>query len=63
MTTFTNTHSILFDDFSTLENLLGKGILKRKSLNANCDCDGYTSTEEDDEMDTPKSTAITSQPN
>ncbi|MEA5260318.1 hypothetical protein VB264_21140 [Arcicella aquatica] len=63
MTTFTNTHSLLFDDLSTLESLLGKGVLKNKSLNANCDCAGYTSTDDDDEMDTSKSTETTSQEN
>lgn len=47
---------ILFDDAARLENLLGRNALKTQSVNANCDCAGYTSITDDD---TQEGTGIT----
>lgn len=44
--------NLLFDDLALLENKFGIGSLKVTSVNANCDCDGYYSTPNNEECDT-----------
>ena len=51
---FDDITSLLFDDKTILKNSLGDGFSKIPSMNANCDCAGYTSI--DDDNDTEKST-------
>ncbi|QMW05405.1 recombinase family protein [Spirosoma foliorum] len=48
---------IFFDDRSLLETALGKDALKVSSINANCDCSAYYSTENDDLVNTHQITA------
>lgn len=52
-------NDVLFDDITILENALGSNALKVNSINANCDCAGYYSTSNDDELDTQKDTGAT----
>ncbi|WP_421825905.1 recombinase family protein [Larkinella sp.] len=47
----TNESDILFDDGSFFEQAFGKNALKVSSINANCDCSSYYSTEDDDAVD------------
>lgn len=44
--------SILFDDAELLEAVLGKESLNISSINANCDCVSYLSSDDDDKLDT-----------
>lgn len=48
---FKNQNDLLFDDMAILENTFGKGSLNASSVNANCDCSGYSSTDEDFDTD------------
>jgi DNA invertase Pin-like site-specific DNA recombinase len=52
-----NEHEILFDDRSLLEAALGEKALRTSSINANCDCDGYSATQNDEDFNTHPSTA------
>lgn len=58
---YTTENDILFDDFALLENRLGIGALKVTAVNANCDCDGYSSplTNEDYDCDQITTTTLT----
>ena len=47
-------NALLFNDFAILENALGKGSLNMSSVNANCDCNGYSSPSTDEKLDTDK---------
>ncbi len=47
-------NELLFDDRSLLEQALGKEALNIVSINANCDCSAYYSTEDDDAIDPQK---------
>ncbi|WKN45416.1 hypothetical protein [Tunicatimonas pelagia] len=49
-------HDLQFDDTAILEDTLGEGSLSLTAVTGNCDCSGYTSIQEDEEIDTPEST-------
>ncbi|MFC5410864.1 hypothetical protein ACFPMF_16210 [Larkinella bovis] len=53
-----NEQEILFDDLAILEKLIGQKELAITSANANCDCIGY-STSDDEESDPDQITSIT----
>lgn len=48
--------NLLFDDAAIIEDTLGKGSLSLTAVTGNCDCSGYTSIQDDEEIDTPEST-------
>lgn len=41
-------HNLLFDDVALLKTKLGTGYSRVTSVNADCDCSGYTSTPDDE---------------
>lgn len=47
-------YDLLFDDTSVLEETLGKGSSSLTAVTGNCDCSGYTSIQDDEEIDTPE---------
>lgn len=49
-------NALRFNDFAILEKTLGKGSLNVSSVNANCDCNGYSSPSTDENLDTDKIT-------
>ena len=49
-----NKNDLLFDDIATLETTFGNHFLKASSTNFNCDCDGYSSTINNEDCDTDK---------
>lgn len=51
-------NNLLFDDRAVLENRFGIGSLKVTSVNTNCDCDGYSSTSTNEDIDTDQITPI-----
>ncbi|MVM33430.1 hypothetical protein GO755_25560 [Spirosoma sp. HMF4905] len=50
-------NDILFDDFSILTKLIGPKELIAPSINTNCDCSAYYSTEDDEAIDPRQITA------
>lgn len=42
-------NELLFDDATALENTLGESSKKIASLTANCDCTGYTETQDNED--------------
>jgi hypothetical protein len=56
-------NALLFNDFAILENALGKGSLNVSSVNANCDCHGYSEPITDKSLDTDKITEPSGQAN
>ena len=54
----TTENNLLFDDLALLENRFGIGSLKITSVNANCDCDGYSSPSTNEDSDTDQITPI-----
>lgn len=48
---FQNENNLLFDDASTIKNILGEGSLNATAVNADCDCINYTSTSDDENVD------------
>lgn len=58
-----NVNDILFDDVYLLESFAGKESLKISSINANCDCAGYYSKPDNDDLDPQKSPGASSSTN
>lgn len=54
---------ILFDDISILKAIIGHKSVNTPTLNANCDCAGYTSTQDDDDFNTNQIAIATSEAN
>ena len=52
--TLINENDVLFDDVALLNAALGEGSLSFSSVNANCDCNGYSSPSTDEKLDTDK---------
>jgi len=50
--TSTSPQNILFDDFTLLEQQLGRQRLMPTSANANCDCIGYSTSDDDEDVRT-----------
>lgn len=51
-----NEQAILFDDFSILMSLIGKNALPHSSAANDCDCVSYSSTADQDDVDTDQIT-------
>lgn len=49
-------NEILFDDHSILKQLLGQRELTLSTPNTDCDCTGYSSTSNDEDVDTDQIT-------
>lgn len=49
---YTTENDILFDDHSILTKLTGQNTMVNASANSDCDCSGYTSTSNLDDLDT-----------
>lgn len=47
----TNEYDVLFDDRTVLNAALGKNALKISAINADCDCDGYYSSLDNEDLD------------
>lgn len=47
-------HNLLFDDAAVLEETLGESCSSLTAVTGNCDCSGYTSIQDDDEINTPE---------
>ena len=54
---------LLFDDFSILKNLNGGNAVRLASPVSDCDCIGYNSTSNNDDINTDKITASVGQAN
>ena len=49
-------NALLFNDFAILEKTFGKGSLNVSSVNANCDCHGYSEPLTNESLDTDQIT-------
>lgn len=47
----TNDSDVLFDDRTILKAALGKNALLVSAINADCDCDGYYSSQDNEDLD------------